>query len=126
MGMSEKRNIASAAFGFLSENFGRYADAVEMTVCYKDLMSEHILLKFLGKRIEIVAVSGNHVHGDLDRAPDIFLSCFNIAAMDKTLCIGMHIQDFMQIFVVSVSITHYKCFVQSNNSVLIFLRALPL
>ena len=73
-------------------------------MCYKDLMSEHILLKFLGKRIEIVAVSGNHVHGDLDRAPDIFLSCFNIAAVDYHIEVFFFFNYLEKVLILSVGI----------------------
>ena len=124
--MSEKRNIASAAFGFLSEDFRRYAHTVELAVCNEDFMTEYRFFAFSGKIIKIVTVSRNHIYGYFDTASDIFFPAFDVTAMDQACGIRMHFKYFMQVFVISVSITHYKCFIQSNNSVLIFLSALPL
>ncbi len=83
VGMAEKSNIASPAFGFLSENFRRYAHTVEMTVCDEDLVSEYGLFKFPGKTSEIVAVSGNEIYGNPYPASDIVFAAFDITAMDK-------------------------------------------
>ena len=124
--MSEECYVASAACSFLPENFGGYTDAVEMAVGNEDLMTEYCLFKLSWKCIEIVTVSGNHIDGDLNPASDVVFTAFHITAVNEALCIRMHLQDFMQIFVVSVSITHNYCFIQSNNSAFIFLKALPL